>query len=163
MAAMFSKLFGLALASGTLCPSPRHHVREMVCGTRVNLDLPVRRLRMEWNEHKQSKGEERERGGVSDNSGGGILLHLHHSCTLFKRVHECVRDPTLSHRAQNPHPWQDAHILLIGSAQVLWAASSRKAKMECEMLHLPSCSAKLCFRGRWKSYYVTCLAWPLKL
>ncbi|MED6263604.1 hypothetical protein CHARACLAT_006162 [Characodon lateralis] len=32
MAALFSKLFGLALASGFLCPSPRRHVREMVCG-----------------------------------------------------------------------------------------------------------------------------------
>lgn len=47
MAALFSKLFGLALASGFLCPSPRRHVREMVCGARVNLDLPARRLHME--------------------------------------------------------------------------------------------------------------------
>lgn len=28
---------------------------------------------------------------------------------------------------------------------------------------LPSCSAKLCFRERWKSHYVRCLTWPYKL
>lgn len=47
MVAMWCELFGLALASGLQCSSPRRHVREMVCGVRVNLDLPARRLHTE--------------------------------------------------------------------------------------------------------------------
>lgn len=38
---------GFALASGAECPPPRRRVREMVCGARVNLDLPARRLHAE--------------------------------------------------------------------------------------------------------------------
>jgi len=65
MAAMLYELFGLALASGLLCSSPGRHVREMVYGARVNLDLPARRLYTEQNEHKQSRGERRrKRRGV---------------------------------------------------------------------------------------------------
>ena len=60
MAAMLCELFGLALASGVLCSSPRPHVREMVCGVRANLDLPARRLLTERNEHKQSRREAEE-------------------------------------------------------------------------------------------------------
>ena len=47
MAAMLCELFGLALASGLECSSPRRRAREMVCGARVNLDLPARRLHTE--------------------------------------------------------------------------------------------------------------------
>lgn len=47
MAAMLCELFGLALASGLECSSPRRRVREMVCVARVNLDLPARRLHTE--------------------------------------------------------------------------------------------------------------------
>lgn len=74
-----------------------------------------------------------------------------------------LSDLTLSGSVHIVHPWQGTRISLIGSAQVLWVASWYVAKMECEMLHLPSCSAKLCFREIWKSHYVTCLTWPYKL
>lgn len=47
MAAMLCELFGLALASGHQCSSPGRRAREMVCGARVNLDLPARRLHTE--------------------------------------------------------------------------------------------------------------------
>lgn len=62
----------------------------MVCGARVNLDLPARRLHTEWNEHKQNGGrEEEEEEGCqassnSSSGGGGIWLHLYHlSAPLF--------------------------------------------------------------------------------
>lgn len=47
MAAALCEPAGLALASGAECSSPGQHVREMVCGARVNLDLPARRLHTE--------------------------------------------------------------------------------------------------------------------
>lgn len=47
MAAMLCLLSGLALASGPECSCPRRRAREMVCGARVNLDLPARRQRTE--------------------------------------------------------------------------------------------------------------------
>lgn len=74
-----------------------------------------------------------------------------------------LSDLTLSGRIHAAHPWRDTHISVVGSAQVLWVASWYAVKMECEMSHFPSCSAKLCFRERWKSHYVTCLTWPYKL
>lgn len=159
MAAMLCELLGLALASGPECSSLRRHVREMVCGARVNLDLAARRRHTEWNEHNKAGERARERDGeegVSDSSGGGMWL-------CFYDLHLFLLTVSLSDGIHGIHAWRRAHISLIGCAQVLWVASWYPAKIECEMLHFPSCSAKLCLREIWKSHYVTCLTWPHKL
>lgn len=119
----------------------------MVCGVRVNLDLPARRLHTEWNEHKQSTREEEVYGFTC------ITTTPLFCCLIWLWVAGYTRN--IRNRMHTS--------LWLGCAQVLWVASWYTAKMECEMFHFPSCSAKSGFRERWKSHYVTCLTWPYKL
>lgn len=110
--------------------------------------------RMKWAQTKQGRGRPGRGGGggVPDNSGGGILPHLYHSYTFVPPPNSCViwvrvtgyttyiHDRTHIHFAD----WERSGV--VGGKDGMW--------------NLPSCSANLCFGGRWKSHYVTCLTWP---
>lgn len=117
----------------------------------------ARRLhRMKWAQTKQGEGDEEEEERCQTTAEEVFRLTCI-TATLFPpscrviwvRVTGCttyIHDRTHTHTCR----WNWEHSGVVGGKDGMW--------------NLPSCSAKLCFRGRWKSHYVTsCLTWPRKL